>query len=56
MSRVQTVIVGEDEGDQRLDRWFKKRFPHIPRGCYDGVPQRQRPWCIGASVMSHRVA
>ena len=32
MSRVQTVIVGEDEGDQRLDRWFKKRFPHIPQG------------------------
>ncbi|TBX28565.1 RluA family pseudouridine synthase [Nioella sediminis] len=29
MSGVQTVEVGPDEGDQRLDRWFKRRFPHI---------------------------
>lgn len=29
MSGVQTVEVGADEGDQRLDRWFKRRFPHI---------------------------
>ncbi|MDG1471206.1 MAG: RluA family pseudouridine synthase [Ascidiaceihabitans sp.] len=35
MSRVQTVIVGKDEGDQRLDRWFKRRFPHIPQGRVD---------------------
>ncbi len=29
MSGVQTVIVGADEGDQRLDRWLKRRFPHL---------------------------
>lgn len=32
MSRVQILTVGADEGDQRLDRWFKKMFPHIPQG------------------------
>ena len=29
MSGVQTIRVGEDEGDQRLDRWLKKKFPHL---------------------------
>ena len=32
MSRVQILTVGRDEGDQRLDRWFKKHFPHISQG------------------------
>jgi len=29
MSGVQTLTVGDDEGDQRLDRWFRRRFPHV---------------------------
>ncbi|MEJ6395578.1 RluA family pseudouridine synthase [Gymnodinialimonas sp. 2305UL16-5] len=32
MSGVQTLTVGSDEGDQRLDRWFRRHFPHIPHG------------------------
>lgn len=32
MSGVQTITVGPDEGDQRLDRWFRRRFPHVPQG------------------------
>ena len=32
MSGVQTVQVEKGEGDQRLDRWFKRRFPHIAQG------------------------
>ncbi|MFN4101697.1 MAG: RluA family pseudouridine synthase [Pararhodobacter sp.] len=32
MSGVQTIIVGEDEGDQRLDRWLKRRFPQVSQG------------------------
>lgn len=32
MSGVQTITVGADEGDQRLDRWFRRRFPHVPQG------------------------
>lgn len=29
MSGVQTIRIGDDEGDQRLDRWLKKKFPHL---------------------------
>jgi 23S rRNA pseudouridine955/2504/2580 synthase len=29
MSGVQTLTVAEDEGGQRLDRWFRSRFPHV---------------------------
>ncbi len=29
MSGVQTIEVKPDEADQRLDRWFRKRFPQI---------------------------
>ncbi|MDG4650235.1 RluA family pseudouridine synthase [Roseibacterium sp. SDUM158017] len=32
MSGVQTVTVAEGEGDQRLDRWLKRRFPQITQG------------------------
>ena len=32
MSGVQTVTVGAGEGDQRLDRWLKRRFPQITQG------------------------
>ncbi|WP_273501595.1 RluA family pseudouridine synthase [Paracoccus sphaerophysae] len=29
MSGVQTLRVADDEGDQRLDRWLKKKFPQL---------------------------
>ena len=32
MSGVQTVTVGDGEGDQRLDRWLKRRFPQLSQG------------------------
>jgi len=32
MSRVQTVTVDAGEGDQRLDRWFRRRFPQVSQG------------------------
>lgn len=32
MSRVQTVNVGQDEAEQRLDRWFRRHFPHVSQG------------------------
>ena len=32
MSRVNLITVTEDEGEQRLDRWFKKRFPQMTQG------------------------
>jgi len=32
MSRVQTIEIGRDDADQRLDRWFRRQFPHISHG------------------------
>ncbi|MEM1079153.1 MAG: RluA family pseudouridine synthase [Pseudomonadota bacterium] len=32
MSGVQTLVVEPDEGDQRLDRWLRRRFPHVGQG------------------------
>jgi len=32
MSGVQKIEVSDDDGDQRLDRWFRRLFPHIAQG------------------------
>ncbi len=32
MSRVQLIEIAEDEAAQRLDRWFRRRFPVISQG------------------------
>jgi len=32
VSGVQTLTVAAGEGDQRLDRWFRRQFPHVPQG------------------------
>jgi 23S rRNA pseudouridine955/2504/2580 synthase len=35
MSAVQILTVDGDEGGQRLDRWFKRRFPHVTQGAVE---------------------
>ena len=35
MSGVKTLTVSQDEGEQRLDRWFKRRFPHVTQGAVE---------------------
>ena len=32
MKPVQTRVVSRDEGEQRLDRWFKRHFPDLGHG------------------------
>lgn len=32
MSGVQLVTVAKGDGDQRLDRWFRRLFPHVSQG------------------------
>jgi len=32
MSRVQTITIEATDSGSRLDRWFKRIFPHIPHG------------------------
>ena len=40
MSGVQTVTVAPDEGDQRLDRFLRRRFPHLPQGRIERMCRR----------------
>ena len=35
MSGVQTIRITGDEGDQRLDRWLKKKFPQLTQGAVE---------------------
>jgi 23S rRNA pseudouridine955/2504/2580 synthase len=35
MSGVKLLTVSVDEGEQRLDRWFKRRFPQITQGAVE---------------------
>lgn len=35
MSDVKLLTVSADEGEQRLDRWFKRRFPHVTQGAVE---------------------
>ncbi|MEQ8294469.1 MAG: RluA family pseudouridine synthase [Roseovarius sp.] len=32
MSGVQTLSVAEGDAGQRLDRWLRRQFPHVPQG------------------------
>ena len=32
---VQVIRIGADEGEQRLDRWLKKRFPQLTQGAVE---------------------
>ena len=32
MTGVQNIEIAAGEGDQRLDRWFRRRFPQVPQG------------------------
>jgi 23S rRNA pseudouridine955/2504/2580 synthase len=35
MSAVQMVTITEDEGESRLDRWFRRRWPHLTQGAVE---------------------
>ncbi len=35
MSAVQTLTVAEGDGDQRLDRWFRRQFPQVTQGAIE---------------------
>ena len=32
---VQNLTVTEDEGEQRLDKWLRRRFPHLTQGAVE---------------------
>ncbi|MEM1346886.1 MAG: RluA family pseudouridine synthase [Pseudomonadota bacterium] len=50
MSGVQHVSVGEDEAEQRLDRWFRRQFPHIAQGRIEKLCRKGEIRVDGARV------
>lgn len=37
---VEHLTIGSDEAEQRLDRWFRRRFPHISQGRIEKMCRR----------------
>ncbi len=57
MSSVQLLKVTADEGEQRLDRWFKRRFPHVTQGAVEKMCRTGQVRVDGARAKaSDRVA
>lgn len=57
MSAVQLVRVGDEDGESRLDRWLKKRFPHVTQAAVEKLCRTGQLRVDGARVKaSSRVA
>lgn len=57
MNNVQTVTVGPGDGDQRLDRWFRRHFPHVPQGRIEKMCRKGEVRVDGGRVKpAHRLA
>jgi 23S rRNA pseudouridine955/2504/2580 synthase len=50
MSGVRQIIVGEDEGDQRLDRWLRRHVPHVTQGRIERMCRKGEIRVDGARV------
>ena len=57
MSRVQKRTVGEDESEQRLDRWFRRHFPQVAQASIEKLCRKGEIRVDGARVKaSSRIA
>lgn len=57
MSGVQHIQVADDEAEQRLDRWFRRRWPHVSQGRVEKMCRKGEIRVGGARVRaSTRVA
>ncbi len=52
MSGVQMLQVGEGEGDVRLDRWLRKRFPNLTQGAIEKMCRKGELRVDGGRVTS----
>lgn len=52
MSGVQVIQVAEGEGDQRLDRWLRKRFPNLTQGAIEKMCRKGELRVEGGRVTS----
>ena len=53
MSRVQTIHVGNDEAEQRVDRWFRRHFPHVSQGRIEKMCRKGEIRVDGGRVKSN---
>jgi len=53
MSGVQMITVGSEEGDQRLDRFLRKRFPHLQQGRIEKMCRKGELRVDGGRVKSN---
>ncbi|MBB5720769.1 23S rRNA pseudouridine955/2504/2580 synthase [Loktanella ponticola] len=53
MSGVQTRVVGPDEGDQRLDRYMRRLFPHVTQGRMEKMCRKGEVRVNGGRVKSN---
>ncbi len=53
MSQVQQIEVTEDEGDQRIDRWMRRRFPHLKQGQIEKLCRKGELRVDGGRVKSN---
>ncbi|MDF1856933.1 RluA family pseudouridine synthase [Pseudooceanicola sp.] len=53
MSRVQTITVGPGDGDQRLDRWLRRMFPHVAQGRIEKMCRKGELRVDGARVKAN---
>lgn len=52
MSGVQTLTVDADEPEQRLDRWFRRQFPHVTQGMIEKFCRKGEVRVDGGRVKS----
>jgi 23S rRNA pseudouridine955/2504/2580 synthase len=50
---TQLHVVGQDEGGQRIDRWFKKRFPGLSQGAVEKLLRTGQIRLDGARIKAN---
>ncbi|WP_375256244.1 S4 domain-containing protein, partial [Yoonia sp.] len=53
MSGVQTRVIGPDDGDQRLDRYLRRLFPHLTQGRIEKMCRKGELRVDGGRVKSN---
>lgn len=57
MRSVETIAVTQDDGETRIDRWFRRRYPHLSQGQIEKLIRTGQVRVDGARVKaSDRVA
>lgn len=52
MSAAQMITVAQGEGDQRLDRWIRRHFPHLTQGAIEKMCRKGEVRVDGGRVTS----